>query len=93
MKRLIMILSIAFFLLPLAASADPENQPVSFIEEEQAQNTEEAESVTVSDSEASVRESSSERWHDEIQEIESNKGKEGNLEETKEAVAEDIILK
>ena len=93
MKRMIMILSIAFFLLRLAASADTETQPVSFVEEEQAQNSEEAESVTVSDSEASVRESSSERWHDEIQEIESNKGKEGNLEETKEAVAEDKILK
>ena len=92
MKHLMLMLIAVFFLVPLTAVAEPDPQPVSLTDEEQAHYAKEAETATVSASEASVKESSSAEWQDSVHEIERDTTKEDNLEEVREAVAEDILL-
>ena len=92
MKRSILIILAAFILLPLAAAAELDMQPVSVTDEEQAaaQYMEEDESSNVSASEESVN--SSARWQDYIYEVEFDTVKEDNLDDTRESIAEDILI-
>lgn len=92
MKRSILIILAAFILLPLAAAAEPDKQPVSLTDEERAiaQYMEEEGSSNASASKASVN--SSARWQDYVYEMESDTVKEDNLDDTREAIAEDILI-
>ena len=91
MKHLILILTAVFFLVPLAAVAGPDLQPVSLIEE-LAQTAEETGSQTVSATAKNASENPPAHWREDIDEIETDRIKEKNLEDTREAIAEDIIL-
>jgi hypothetical protein len=94
MKRLILILSAAFILLPLNAIGDPDNQAASLTEQEQVMPQYENKSGTtdIPPIESSDNSSLQLQWEEFVKDMEIDKTKENNLEDTKEAVAEDIIL-
>ncbi len=91
MKHLILILTAVFFLFPLAAVASPDQQPVSMTEEF-AQNAQETEAKTVSVTGINASENPSAQWREDFDEIVADRIKEENHEDTREAIAEDIIL-
>ncbi|MBE9520036.1 MAG: hypothetical protein IME97_02825 [Proteobacteria bacterium] len=94
MKHSILTLVAIFFLFPLTATGDPEKQQVSSSENKQAvtHQVEEAESTAFSATAKSVKEGSSTKWQEDIYEMEADKAKADNIADTKEAIAEDILL-
>ena len=91
MKYLMLVLTAFFFLIPLTAVASPDQQPVSMTEE-LAQNAQETEAKTVSTTGINASEDPPAQWRKDIEEIVADSIKEENLEDTREAIAEDIIL-
>ncbi|MGV7220386.1 MAG: hypothetical protein ACQ9MH_02525 [Nitrospinales bacterium] len=94
MKRLILILSAAFILLPLSSIADPDKQATSLTEQEQVMSQYDIKPGTtdVPSSESNDNSTLQGQWDEFVKDMESDKVREDNLEDTKEAVAEDTIL-
>ena len=95
MKRLIIILAIAVFLAPLTVAAGPDKE-TSFSNEGSAiaQSSRSPDSSSVS-AETYVNRPRAHFllwWEDEGHEIAWQEAKEENLQDTKEAIAEDILL-
>ena len=94
MKLSIMILAAVFFLIPLSASADPDTQTAFLTDYSQNINQEDTElnNSTEDSSQSSVGERRTTRIQEYVYEVEFEKLKVDNLEDTREAVAEDLLL-
>jgi hypothetical protein len=94
MKLSILILAAVFSLVPLTASADPDTQTAFLTDYNQniIQEDTELYNSTEDSSQPSVREHRTARIQEYVYEVEFEKLKVENLEETREAVAEDLIL-
>ena len=94
MKLSIMILATVFFLIPLTVSADPDTQTAFLTDYSQNinQDDKKLDSSTEDSSQSSVREHATSHIQEYVYEVEFEKLKVDNLEDTKEAVAEDLLL-
>jgi hypothetical protein len=94
MKLLIMILAAVFFLIPLTVSADPDTQTAFLTDYSQniSQDDKKLDSSTEDSSQSGVREHATSRIQEYVYEAEFEKLNVDNLEDTREAVAEDLLL-
>jgi len=94
MKLSIMTLAIVFFLIPLNTYANPDTQSAFLTDYSQNinQGDQELNSSTEESSQPGEKGQSTSRIQEYVYEVEFEKLKLDNLEETREAVAEDIIF-
>jgi hypothetical protein len=94
MKLSIMILAAVFFLIPLTASADPDTQTAYLTDYSLNINQDDNElnSSTEESSQSGLREHTTPRIQEYVYEVEFERLKVDNLEDTREAVNEDLVF-